>query len=447
MPFKLGGNKMSFGDIFKGKEFRAQIEQLQKENTELQALNARKIKLEAMPVVELEKTKHDLNDEVNNLTSKRDEAEIELVKLNASVSAAKSKRESLQQEIVVLTDDISMQDYGLYRPQYSFASALEYKDKLADIRKEQKAMIKAGKAGIITSPLSFNNSLSKGKAIQKKNIKQLLRSFNGECEAAINKVTYSNFDRVTARIQKSFEQLNKLNEGNAIKLTSRYLELKNDELHLAFEYETKKQEEKEELREQRAREREEKQAQKEIADKQKQLTKDLEHFQRALTELKEKAASLEGQDLLDAQAAMAELETNISESEEQQKDLDFRKDHATAGYVYIISNIGSFGEGVVKIGVTRRLEPMDRIDELGSASVPFKFDVHALIFSYDAYSLEADLHHRFDKQRINKVNMRKEYFKVSISEIEQVLKQYQDLTVDFSERADAPEYRQSLAMK
>lgn len=438
---------MSFGDIFKGKEFRAQIEQLQKENAELQALNERKIKLEAMPVVELEKTKRDLSDEVNNLTSKRDEKEIELLKLNASVSAAKSKRENLQQEIVVLTDDISMQDYGLYRPQYSFASALEYKDKLASIRKEQKAMIKAGEAGIITSPLTFNNSLSKGKAIQKKNIKQLLRSFNGECEAAINKVTYSNFDRVTARIQKSFDQLNKLNEGNAIKLTSRYLELKNDELHLAFEYETKKQEEKEELREQRAREREEKQAQKEIADKQKQLAKDLEHFQRALTELKEKATSLEGQDLLDAQAAMAELETNISESKEQQKDLDFRKDHATAGYVYIISNIGSFGEGVVKIGVTRRLEPMDRIDELGSASVPFKFDVHALIFSYDAYSLEADLHHRFDKQRINKVNMRKEYFKVSISEIEEALKQYQDLTVDFSERADAPEYRQSLAMK
>lgn len=119
--------------------------------------------------------------------------------------------------------------------------------------------------------------------------------------------------------------------------------------------------------------------------------------------------------------------------------------NATAGYVYIISNIGSFGPDVIKIGVTRRLDPMDRIDELGSASVPFKFDVHALIFSYDAYALESELHQRFDKQRVNKVNNRKEYFRVPITEIKKVLEEYKDLTVDFNETPDAPEYRESLA--
>jgi T5orf172 domain. len=124
--------------------------------------------------------------------------------------------------------------------------------------------------------------------------------------------------------------------------------------------------------------------------------------------------------------------------------LDYRLQNSTAGYVYIISNIGSFGENVVKIGVTRRLEPMDRIDELGSASVPFKFDVHALIFSYDAYKLETELHEKFADKRINKVNNRKEYFNLTITEVEQALKEYKDLTIDFHEEPEAGEYRESL---
>ncbi|CAJ1187175.1 hypothetical protein CPR19081_DFPECDIO_01045 [Companilactobacillus paralimentarius] len=127
--------------------------------------------------------------------------------------------------------------------------------------------------------------------------------------------------------------------------------------------------------------------------------------------------------------------------------MDYRQENATAGYVYIISNIGSFGPDVVKIGVTRRLDPQERIDELGSASVPFKFDVHAFIFSYDAYSLEAELHQRFNDKRINKVNNRKEYFHVSIDEIEKVLEEYKDLTVDFNEIPEAVEYNQSLALE
>ena len=146
------------------------------------------------------------------------------------------------------------------------------------------------------------------------------------------------------------------------------------------------------------------------------------------------------------QASIDELQKNVEESEAKKKDLDYRQENATAGYVYIISNIGSFGKDIVKIGVTRRLDPMERIDELGSASVPFKFDVHALIFSYDAYSLETELHSRFADRRINKVNNRKEYYRVAISEIKDALSEYKDLTVDFNEIPEAPEYRESLAM-
>ncbi|KRM54594.1 DUF4041 domain-containing protein [Lacticaseibacillus sharpeae] len=445
---------MGFGDMFKAKEFKAEIDRLQADNAELKQqnsklneLNQRKIALEAMPAEQLDAEIVQLTQTRDKLASALSSGTETAKQLQSKLVAMTDKKTALEKEILVITDDVAMQDFGLYRPQYAFANALDYKDKLADIRAQQKQMIKNSSAGNIFRPMTLDGSSSKGRSMQNKNIKQLLRSFNGECEAAIGKVTYSNFDRVVARINKSFEQLNKLNDPNGVRLTEDYRNLKQDELHLAFEYANKKQVEKEELREQREREREEKQAQKEIADKQKQLLKDLNHYQKALSELQEKMESQSGQDRADTEKAIAEMQAKIDESEAQQKDLDYRKEHATAGYVYIISNIGSFGEDVVKIGVTRRLDPMDRIDELGSASVPFKFDVHALIFSYDAYALEADLHKRFEKQRINKVNMRKEYFKIPIEQVESVLEEYKDLTVDFNARPEAPEYRQSLALE
>ncbi|MDR1570086.1 MAG: GIY-YIG nuclease family protein [Oscillospiraceae bacterium] len=114
--------------------------------------------------------------------------------------------------------------------------------------------------------------------------------------------------------------------------------------------------------------------------------------------------------------------------------------------MYIISNIGAFGEGVYKIGMTRRLEPMDRIDELGDASVPFKFDVHAMIFSNDAPKLEAVLHSTFADFRLNMVNNRREFFRASLDEIKRVIRENHDNTVEFTEIPEAQQYRESLLM-
>lgn len=139
-----------------------------------------------------------------------------------------------------------------------------------------------------------------------------------------------------------------------------------------------------------------------------------------------------------------ELKSSIVAKQEEKEDLDYRDAHASAGYVYIISNIGAFGPDVVKIGVTRRIDPLERISELSSASVPFKFDIHALIFSYEAYQLESELHNYFDQYRINKVNKRKEFFNIPILEIKNKLKEYNHLTIDFKETPDAEEFRQSL---
>ena len=132
---------------------------------------------------------------------------------------------------------------------------------------------------------------------------------------------------------------------------------------------------------------------------------------------------------------------------EIEEDIDYREGHATAGYVYVISNIGSFGEDVYKIGVTRRLEPLERIRELSSASVPFQFDVHALIFSEEAFALETELHNQLANYKVNKVNGRKEYFKVSFEEIRNILATHKELTVELNEDAEAFEYRQTKAIE
>lgn len=141
-----------------------------------------------------------------------------------------------------------------------------------------------------------------------------------------------------------------------------------------------------------------------------------------------------------------ELESKIQALKEDKEKVLEREANAKAGFVYIISNIGSFGEDIYKIGMTRRLEPMDRIKELSSASVPFEFDVHAMIFSSDAPALENMLHKEFSEYAVNKINSRKEFFKVSIEEIQEVVKKNYDDSVTFTLIPQAIEYRQSLEL-
>ena len=143
----------------------------------------------------------------------------------------------------------------------------------------------------------------------------------------------------------------------------------------------------------------------------------------------------------------ADVENNLIDLDKALKDVDYREANQKAGYVYVISNIGAFGENVYKIGMTRRLNPQERIDELGGASVPFKFDIHALIFSDDAPSLETSLHRAFDDKKVNMANNRKEFFNVTLDEIKKVINDNYDKTVDFVDVPSAQQYRESLKMK
>ena len=141
------------------------------------------------------------------------------------------------------------------------------------------------------------------------------------------------------------------------------------------------------------------------------------------------------------------MQEQVSKIDKNLADIDYREANQRVGYVYVISNIGSFGENVYKIGMTRRLNPQERVDELGNASVPFNFDVHAMIFSKDAPALETALHHAFEDKKVNMVNKRREFFNVTLDDIEKVVKENFDGSVEFIKTATAEQYRETLKIK
>lgn len=231
----------------------------------------------------------------------------------------------------------------------------------------------------------------------------------------------------------------------SLSITPQYINSKVDELRIAFEYQQKKQEEKEAQKAARAEMREAARLQKEIEAQRKKIEKEQTHYQTAYEKLlKQLESDPNNDDLLQKKS---EIESQLVDIDKAIKDIDYREANQRAGYVYIISNIGAFGENVYKIGMTRRLDPQDRIDELGDASVPFNFDVHAMIFSDDAPALEAALHKAFENRKLNMVNTRREFFNVTLDEIKEVIKKNFDKTVEFVDIPDAEQYRISQKMR
>ena len=371
----------------------------------------------------------------------------EVISLDTELAQKRNELAQLNEEIAVANGNLNLQEFGFFERQYSFSDSTKYKDKLDSLRMQQKSMVKNGAAGRIITPMLLDNSKSKGKAMQNQLIKAALRGFNGEADALVVKVSVVNVDNKIKALRKVFEQLNKMYSRNLIEITYPYLDLKIEELRLAAEYELQKQEEKELLREQREKEREDKKLQAEIKAKRKQLEKDRDHFKNMVAKVTELLKEAKNDEVDELKRQLAEYQDKLSELDEIEEDIDYREGHATAGYVYVISNIGSFGEDVYKIGVTRRLEPLERIRELSSASVPFQFDVHALIFSEEAFALETELHNQLANYKVNKVNGRKEYFKVSFEEIRNILATHKELTVELNEDAEAFEYRQTKAIE
>ena len=390
--------------------------------------------------------------QASNLMQKLDEMKEELGRIESnivrrSVDLSNIERDIMlrKQMIISLDDEILVQEFGLYQPKYDFANALGYKEKLEEIRAEQKALIKNKMAVGGNSNWEVNGSKAKGSKLVLDTQKLLLRAFNNECDELVAKVKYTNFDASLKKIYTSADAISRLGSVMGIYITQHYLNSKARELRLAFEYQLKKEQEKEELKAARAEQKEQAKIQKELEEQRKKIEKEQTHYNTAYAKLCEKlSANPNDQDLL---MKKAELENQLSDIGKALNDIDYRQANMKAGYVYIISNIGAFGENVYKIGMTRRLDPQERIDELGDASVPFNFDVHAMIFSDDAPALEAALHRAFENKKVNMVNHRREFFKVTLDEIKAVVKENFDKTVEFIDVPDAEQYRISQRMK
>ena len=442
---------MGFFDIFKRKELDL-IQTLQKDlECERQKSCEFEKKCESLSrfseIADLDKEKNNIlaqiacekasfQEEKKNLILQIENLKIESDGLTESI---KEKRN----QIVELDESILLQDFGMYSPIYDFATSDEYKDRLDAIRTEQKNMILNKTAATCSRVWTVDGSTVQGRVMTNQNIKQILRCFNDECDMLISKVKFNNVTAYTDKIIKSFDALNRMNSKNAVSLSTTYLNLKIEELQLAYEYAVKKQQEKDEQRRIREQMREEAKLQKELEEARKDIEKEQKHYSNALSKINEqleKCDDVEKDVLLEKKA---EIESHLSSLDKAMEDIDYRQANKRAGYVYIISNIGSFGENVYKIGMTRRLDPMERVDELGDASVPFKFDVHALIFSDDAPALETALHHAFENKKVNMINGRREFFNVTLDEIEEVVKANYDKTVEFVKVTEAEQYRET----
>ncbi len=423
-------------DFFKIKQYKQQIEEL---SGELELIKA-SFTPEMHDAVKLQKHIAELTEKIEEIKIEKSSAENQLSELEKTI---KSK----EKQIIQLDEEILIQSFGIYKPMYDFALSEQYKNRLDAIRDEQKRMVRNGTA--VTGNMSWqvNGSSSQGKKMVKDMQKLLLRAFNSECDEIISRVKYNNFEASSKRINSSYMAISNLGKVMDIAISSAYYNRKIDELHLALEYQIKKQAEKEEQKELRAQMREEAKLLKEIEDARKKTEKEKAHYENALAKIIsqiEKSSDDAKDELIKKKD---EIERQLIEVEKSLKDIDYREANKRAGYVYIISNIGAFGEDVYKIGMTRRLDPTERIDELGDASVPFNFDIHAMIFSDDAPALENALHKAFENKKLNMVNTRREFFNVSLDEIKKVVSENFDKTIEFIDTPDAEQYRISQKLR
>lgn len=370
----------------------------------------------------------------------------QLAKLREEIACARIDLEAAKRELESVEEALEIQSFGFYQPRYGFESSAQYVARLKGIRDEQKALIKADKAAPCDTTWRVGGSAAEGKKMVKQQAKLMLRAFNGECDAAIATVRYDNVTKLEERIRKAYAAINKLGEVQRVFIAQSYYELKLAELRLVHEHREKVEQEKEEQRRIKAQMREEQKAQEEIDRAKAEAEREEQETQSRLLKAQQELALAEATSKQHEklEGLVTRLETELKDALDRKAKAIARAQLTKSGHVYVLSNIGSFGEGVYKIGMTRRLEPLERVEELGDASVPFPFDVHAIIYAEDAPGLEGQLHRAFAARRVNVVNQRKEYFRVTLDEVRDAVEKLHGL-VTFVLVPEAEEYRKTRA--
>lgn len=373
--------------------------------------------------------------QTENADSERDALRARVADLEREIDRLVAERAGSASGIdpVELDDERVLQEVGIYRYHHPLENAAAYKQKLVVLDERIKGMVKRGEAVLASDMFTFNNSLAKGRRMTSEFSKLMLRAYNSEADNCIRALRAGNVVTAKKRLEASVTAIAKLGSMMEMRINPEYHDIRVEELELMADYLMKVQEEREAARAERERLREERKAELELAAERDRLEKERSHF----------AGTLEALKAIGDETAIAEMTEKLRNIDDAIAHNDYRTANIRAGYVYVISNRGALGARVIKIGMTRRLEPMDRVRELSDASVPFPFDVHALFFSDDAVTLEAELHRAFADRRVNRVNERREFFFATPAEVRDVLAEKVGNLLEFVEEPEAMEYLRS----
>ena len=362
--------------------------------------------------------------------------EAQLQNVLAQVSRARAELEAVRDELINASDTALLQAAGVYAYAHPLDNAVGYKERIAAIKEDTKAFVRTGNAVQATTNWQVNGSLIEGKKMVDDFSKLLLRAYNTEADNCVRTVKPQSRQNSVERLTKISETIARLGSSMEIRIDDRYHRLRCAEIVLTADHRAKVEAEKEEALALRLDMKEQAAAARDYERARAKWDKEKAHVESSL-------AALERRGDGDSVAALS-LRSQLEEIEAQRSVVEDLAGNARSGHVYVISNIGAFGDGVVGIGMTRRLDPYDRVRELGDASVPFRFDVHAMLPSQDAVGLEKALHERFADRRLNQVNPRREFFRATPGEVLEALREIPNANaVDFVEQPEAPEWRAS----
>jgi len=356
-----------------------------------------------------------------------------LLRRIAELEAALAAAPSGAGDVIELNDQRVLQDVGIYRYHHPLEDAAAYKDRLGDLEAQIDSVVKTGEAVLAADMFTFDGSLAKGRRMVGDLSRLMLRAYNAEADNCVRSLRAGNISTARKRLESAVTAIEKLGTIMEMRINPVFHSLRLIELELTADFQMKVQEERERAREERELLREQRRAEQELAAERERLEKEKAHYVTVLESLRANGD----------EAAANELANRLAQIDEAIEANDYRIANIRAGYVYVISNVGAFGPNVVKIGMTRRLEPRDRIRELGDASVPFRYDVHALFFSDDAIALEGELHKAFADRRVNFVNERREFFFATPAEVRDLLAKKVGGLLEFTEAPEASEYFQS----
>ena len=378
--------------------------------------------------------------ETGALRSEQSSLEAQIAATRADYKEKRTLLNRLSEQVAVYDERLAFAELGIYEPHFDFTDSEAYKDAIKDCREKQKRMVSAKTAVSANNSWTVDGSKAKGETMINRQTRLTMRAFNNEAEAAIANVRWNNVNAMEKRVHAAVKSINDSNASMKIQLSRAYVALKIKELQLTHEYREKLKAERDERAEAARVSREEAKLLRDAEAAEREEAK----YEALLDKAKKEAEAAVGNEALSGKVALLEAElANAHAATERARAM---AEMTRTGYVYIISNIGSFGEDVVKIGLTRRLDPDDRVRELGDASVPFLFDTHAMIYSENAPALEAALHTEFAGQRINLQNMRKEFFRVSIDAVEEAVTRLAPDAAFFKDR-EAQEWHETMARR